>query len=372
MKSALKTRAVGALLTTLVLLTWCASAKAQRLPPDVIVSNPRLYEVTITTTFVVPENGRRLSGLGVWHALPNARPWDGLDRTLGASAISYLPDNGRVQHLARNESQNVFWEVREGLESGKRFEFVSRFRVRSADRTYDYRHSTAKWSEYHHNIGETQPRLDRQLDGIADDLKQKHAPAEAALEFCKWITEHIKYDASVPYDARDLDAILRHERGHCGHQMMVFEAMCARAGIPTRPVVGLNLNTPGGVGDLHTIRPDFQNQHTWVQIYLPGSGWIEIDPGAGPKAYSIPAQLIENSTDFQNYVVWICEDGTWKQPDWEYRDGRWHSSYRIENLRTFRQVEFGGGPSPAAAGSTHPTLMRSNAEGVPQKSPGSP
>jgi transglutaminase-like putative cysteine protease len=97
--------------------------------------------------------------------------------------------------------------------------------------------------------------------------------------------------------------------------MTTFEAMCARAGIPMRTVVGLNLNTPGGVGDLHRIRPDFQNQHTWAQIYLPGSGWVEIDPGQGEKAYFLPAQLIQNCTDFQNYVVWLRENGTWKMAD---------------------------------------------------------
>ena len=82
----------------------------------------------------------------------------------------------------------------------------------------------------------------------------------------KWVTENIKYDASVPYEARDLAAIVHERKGHCGHQMTMFGAMCARAGIPTRAVVGLNLNTPGGVGDLHKIRPDFENQHTWVQV----------------------------------------------------------------------------------------------------------
>jgi hypothetical protein len=64
-----------------------------------------------------------------------------------------------------------------------------------------------------------------------------------------------------------------------------------------------------------------------------------MDPGAGPKAYRIPAQLIQSSSDFQNYVIWIREDGTWKQPDWEYRAGRWRSPYKIENRRTFRPVE---------------------------------
>ena len=335
----MNTKYLWAVTTLSLSLAVPAIAQAQRLPPDVVISNPQLYEVTITTTFVVPDNGKTLSGLGVWHALPNSRPWDGLNRTLGASNISYQPHSGRVQHLAHNESQNVFWELRDGLKTGNKLEFTSRFRVRSVDRTFDLKQSIAKWSDYHHNLDVIAPRVDVQVDSIVDEIHKSHPPAEAALEFCKWVTEHIKYDASVPFDPRDLRSILKYQKGHCGHQMATFEAMCARAGIPTRTVVGLNLNTPGGIGALHTIRPDFQNQHTWAQIYLPGSGWVEIDPGQGSKAYFLPAQLIQNSTDFQNYVVWLCEDGTWKIADWEYRGGKWYSTYGIENLRTFRQVE---------------------------------
>ncbi len=143
----------------------------------------------------------------------------------------------------------------------------------------------------------------------------------------------------MSYDARDLTEILNKRKGHCGHQMTTFAAMCARAGIPTRTVVGLNLSTPGGVGELHKIRPDFQNQHTWAQVYIPGSGWVEIDPGQGEKAYFLPAQLIQNSTDFQNYIIWLREAGKWKIADWEFRDGRWYSRYGIENRRAFRQIE---------------------------------
>jgi hypothetical protein len=324
--------------TFLVTLFLSASAHAQRVPPDLVVSNPQVFEVTITTKFVVPENGKVMSGIGVWHALPSARPWDGLDRTLGASAISFEPATGRIQHLATNESQNVFWEMRGELSPGKKLEFVSHFKVRSADRSYDVQRSTAKWSDYHRNLDVMMPPVDVNLDRIVDEIKQAHPPAEAALEFCKWVTEHIKYDASVAYDSRDLRSILNFRKGHCGHQMTTFEAMCIRAGIPTRTLVGLNLNTPGGVGPLHEIRPDFQNQHTWAQIYLPGSGWIEIDPGMGAKAYFFPAQVIQNSTDFQNYIIWIRENGVWKIADWEYRGGKWFSPYGIENHRTFRLV----------------------------------
>ena len=321
-----------------VLLTLSVNAHAQRLPADLVVSNPQLYEVTITTKFVVPEEGRRLTALGVWHALPTARPWDGLDRTLGASAITFQPESGRIQHLSTNDSQNVFWEIRDGLEAGKKLEFVSRFRVRSVDRTFDLKRSTTKWSDYHHNLDEITPSAGVDLDSIVDPIKKSQHPAEAALEFCKWVAEHVKYDASVPYGPGDLRSILKYQKGHCGHQLTMFEAMCVRAGIPTKTVVGLNLNTPGGVGALHKIRPDFQNQHTWAQIYLPGSGWVEIDPGMGAKAYVFPAQVIQNSTDFQNYAIWIHENGTWKQPEWEYREGKWNSPYGIENMRTFRKA----------------------------------
>ena len=245
-----------------------------------------------------------------------------------------------MKHIAHNESRHVYWEFREGLKPGTAFELVSRFRVRSADRTYDFRSSISKWSDYQYaGVSDPRPRVEGELAEWVDGIRKSHPPAEAALEFCKWVTEHIKYDASVSFEPRDLAAISRQRKGHCGHQLTMFEAMCATAGIPTRVVVGLNLKAPGGVGALHRIRPDFENQHTWAQVYLPGSGWVEIDPGMDAKAYFFPAQVIQNSTDFQNYVIWMVEDGKWKMPDWEYRAGEWSSPYGIENRRSFRRVE---------------------------------
>ncbi len=267
------------------LMMVAPSASAQRVPPDLVVSNPRTYEVTITSRFVVPRAARKLTALKVWHALPTARAWDGQDRTLGASAISFEPETGRIVHRAGNESQSVYWDVHEGLGAGRTFEFVSRFRVRSADRTYDYRKSVARWSDYY-RLGDSKPDIDRDLNAVTDGITNAHSPAEAALEFCKWVTEHIKYDASVPYEPGDLPSILKERKGHCGHQITAFAAMCDRAGIPTRAVLGLNLNSPGGIGELHKIRPDFENQHTWRKSTFPAQAGSRSTPAWGPRPTS--------------------------------------------------------------------------------------
>jgi transglutaminase-like putative cysteine protease len=330
-----------AILALVALVAFGADAYGQRLAPEVTVANPTLYEVTIATKFTVPANGKKLTRLAVWHALPNARPWDGLDRTLGASVITFEPNTGRLEHLDKG-SQHVLWEYREELAAGRKFEFVSRFRVRSTDRRFDPTKSIAKWSDYGINY-DSRVAMPRQplteLAVAVGELKEDRTPAQTALEFCKWIGGHIRYDASVPFSADDLAATLASGRGHCGHQMALFESMCSAAKIPTRTVLGLNLRVPSGIGPLHTIRPDFENQHTWAEIYLPGSGWVEIDPGMGENAYFIPSQLIQNNNDFQNYVIWIVEDGISKMPEWEFRQGRWFSPYGVESLRTFRRIE---------------------------------
>jgi hypothetical protein len=38
----------GAVTTVGVMLAFSSSAAAQRLPPDIVISNPQVYEVTIT------------------------------------------------------------------------------------------------------------------------------------------------------------------------------------------------------------------------------------------------------------------------------------------------------------------------------------
>jgi hypothetical protein len=126
----------GAVTVLSLLLTLSPNAQAQRLPPAVVVSNPQVYGVTVTTTFVVPSPETSLSAIRVAHALPTARPWDGLDGKLGVSAITFRPASGRIQAFHTNDSHSIIGELNESLAPGKELEFVSRFRVRSEERIW--------------------------------------------------------------------------------------------------------------------------------------------------------------------------------------------------------------------------------------------
>ena len=54
--------------------------------------------------------------------------------------------------------------------------------------------------------------------------------------------------------------------GECGDYSALFTALCRAAGIPARTVVGCRA----------TSCPD--DWHVWVEFYLPGYGWLPVDP----------------------------------------------------------------------------------------------
>ena len=218
------------------------------------------------------------------------------------------------------------------LTPGARFSFLSRFRVESVRRHFDPASVRAQWSDFSVQDDGIHPTLKK----IADRIRQKHPPAFAVLEFCSWIDRNLTYDASVSYDDDDVKSILKYKKGHCGHYLTIFAALCAAAGIPERSVLGLNLYSPDGrTGGLQDVRPDFTNIHVWAEVEFPGTGWVEVEPAGGDDAYEIPACFIQNNRWFQNYDVWFEENGEWKQPDWQWTANHWVSPFQLEHIITY-------------------------------------
>jgi len=320
------------------------SASAQELPSGVVVRDAVVYRVKMKTIFVVPTENDAIDRIRVWHALPTRRPWSNTVGDVGAAQIK-SSSGGTQLYKKLHDSHHNYWDIDEPQKPGKRHRFSSQFTVRSVQRDFLPGAVNVKWEDYQTVPEDPEAKVNPEranevhpkLAAVADAIKRVSPPPTAVHEFCKWIDKTITYDASVSYSTRDIDAIVEHCRGHCGHHSHVFRQLCWRAGIPMRRVRGLNLNTPKGRGRLHAIKADYTNVHTWAEVYFPGIGWIEVEPSNGKHAFRIPAQCIQNNMWFQNYSIWIRENGKSKQDTWAYNNGKYISDYGVENLITFSE-----------------------------------
>lgn len=75
----------------------------------------------------------------------------------------------------------------------------------------------------------------------------------------------------------DVASLLRRPGGKCADISSIYVALARAAGVPTREILGIR-----------TGREDSQDvskwQHCWAEFYLPGSGWIPVDPADVRKA----------------------------------------------------------------------------------------
>ena len=98
----------------------------------------------------------------------------------------------------------------------------------------------------------------------------------SALHFFR--TEGFTYSLS-PGEFRkdDLEQFLFHRRvGFCGHYAASFATLMRLAGIPARVVVGYLGGEYNELGHFVLVRQ--ADAHAWCEVWLPGNGWMRVDP----------------------------------------------------------------------------------------------
>lgn len=89
-----------------------------------------------------------------------------------------------------------------------------------------------------------------------------------------------------PGDRTPLSAFLFvHRAGHCEYFASALAIMLRAVGIPSREVTGFLGGQWNGFGGYYAVRSS--DAHAWVEAYLPGEGWVTLDPtpaNAGPGA----------------------------------------------------------------------------------------
>ncbi|MBO8440428.1 MAG: transglutaminase domain-containing protein [bacterium] len=85
------------------------------------------------------------------------------------------------------------------------------------------------------------------------------------------ISKHYPWISAREYSTIDCipEYVVRRGGGDCGQVTMLFITLCRILGIPARWQSGFSLI------------PGYENFHDWADIYIPGLGWIPVDPSFG-------------------------------------------------------------------------------------------
>ncbi len=130
------------------------------------------------------------------------------------------------------------------------------------------------------------------LDSISQHTKKKHrkvdeladvltagltTPDEKARVIYSWIAYHIEYKEEKY--GTDPEKILKRGYGVCEGYSALFDAMCARAGVPTSIVTGYSKTKTTEIGKKY-VKPD----HAWNAVYI-DSTWFFVDATWGAGSY---------------------------------------------------------------------------------------
>lgn len=108
---------------------------------------------------------------------------------------------------------------------------------------------------------------------------------DKALILQEWFRNEFTYDLDVDlaHDMSAMEAFLDQRRGYCQQFAGTYAAMARSLGIPSRVAVGFTW------GERDAVDPDLwhvsgRQAHAWVEVFIPGTGWVDFDPTPGRGA----------------------------------------------------------------------------------------
>lgn len=124
------------------------------------------------------------------------------------------------------------------------------------------------------------PHQSDRIAALARTIAQ-HArtPFEQAMAIQDYLSRHYRYSLELPVSdqAHPLEEFLFNRKtGYCEHYATAMTIMLRTLGVPARLVTGFLATEWNEYGKYYVVRQ--QDAHAWVEVYLPYSGWITMDP----------------------------------------------------------------------------------------------
>lgn len=138
---------------------------------------------------------------------------------------------------------------------------------------------------------------------IATQITAKHKNIlQKSRAIYDWMLVNIKRDPSVRGCGLGIvEQTLARHSGKCADVSSVFVALARAAGVPAREVFGLRLGSK--------TRQDITGEyHCWAEFYLPGTGWVQVDPSDVLKIMHAKGINIEQAATHQEYYFGAVDE----------------------------------------------------------------
>lgn len=261
---------------------------ASRLPPVKAPEPPdewRTYDITTTVTLRKPSGRTRL-----WLPLPLNQ--DTLfQRTLGHTWNDNA-DSTTMRRLPDGNLEVYYCEWREGVEPKLQITTT----VTTADRHFDVTRRTV--APEREDILRANLQASRLIpnDGLAHQLGERIVgrikdPVAQAKAIYDWVVDNTTYDPSLPSGGSG-DIRKQLNQGQYGGRSAdingLFVSICRAVGIPARCVYGLRVGPSRLFRSLGLTSADAtRGQHVRAEFYIPGYGWIPVDPSDVRRAIAM-------------------------------------------------------------------------------------
>jgi len=146
--------------------------------------------------------------------------------------------------------------------------------------------------------------IDGEVKKLADTItKGKKTVLKKAKAIYDWVCENMYRDPkTIGCGKGDVCQLLERPGGKCTDISSVFIALARAAGVPAREVFGVRLGKKPQQ-DVTTW------QHCWVEFFLPGYGWVSVDPA------DVRKKMLVEKLDLKDAKTNVYRDYFWGSID---------------------------------------------------------
>ena len=122
--------------------------------------------------------------------------------------------------------------------------------------------------------------LDPRITQLASDITTRgKSTIDKASLVEGYLKKNYKYTLNLTWEPGPQPVstfLFESKSGHCEYFASSMALLLRAAGIPTRLINGYLMGEYNPVGQDYIIRES--DAHSWIEVYVPGQGWIEFDP----------------------------------------------------------------------------------------------